>query len=285
MNNYKYIQYLKRILNSIFVKISPKKTRIYIVGKEKQYDTLKECIDEATKYMDSIVYVHDGIYDLYKEFGKRYFDNINKYSSNRSGMILKNGIHVIFSNNSKVIFHYKGDNEYVKTKFSPFNTGDFGFKLENANIECSNCRYCVHDEMHASLFQYKNKYISCNMKMDNSNNTDWNSYQCIGGGLGLNGEIFITNSKFNTVTKVNYPAVSWHNRGGKMPSRSKICISNCKFGERNTFRLNSYGKFKDMTTAILTHNIFGALVINEKTTKDSCKNTEIIEFDNEYITI
>lgn len=282
MKTYKYLLYLKRILNSIFIKIIPKKTRIYTVGKEKQYRSLKKCIDEATKYMGSIIYVHDGIYDLYEEFGSEYFDAINKYSSNRMGIILKNKIHIIFSNNSKVIFNYKGNNEYVKTKFSPFNAGDFGFTLENLNIECSNCRYCVHDEMHASLFSYENKYINCEMKMDNSNNTDWNSYQCIGGGLGLKGKIFVIDSKFSTITKIDYPAVSWHNRGGRMHSVSKISISNCKFGEKNTFRLNSYGKFKDITTATLSYNIFGAPVINSKTTNDSYKNTEIIEFNNKY---
>jgi hypothetical protein len=279
---HKIFHLFDRIMGVLVVLLRYKKSnRLYHVGKNQKYKTIKEGISEATKYLNSTVLVEDGIYDLFEEFGEDYFNKIDETYSNCTGIVLKNNVHVIFSNNSKVIFNYRGNNKYVKTKFSPFNAGDLGFTLENATIECSNSRYCVHDEMYGSLFPYKNKYINCYMYMDNSENVEWNTFQCIGGGLGIRGNILIANSKFYTKADNIYPAVSWHNRGGVIRTNCMITISNCEFMGKNTFRLNSYGKHSDTTHAILLRNKLGSKVINGKTTVDSTVNTKIIEIDND----
>lgn len=283
MNVKKYFEYAIRLTSSVTVKNPFKsKNNIFYVGKDKEYKTLKSGIEQATKYMNSVLCVSDGIYDLFEEFGAEYFAKLNKNSSNREGLLLKNRVHIIFSKDAKVIFNYKGENKYVKTKFSPFNTGDYGFILENVNIECSNCRYCVHDEMHSSLFSYYNNYINCRMVIDNTDNKAWKSAQCIGGGLGYKGNIVISNSCFYTKTPLYWSfghAVTYHNRVGLLPTNCKIVINNCNFEKNNTFKFYSCGKHKDISHAILYNNNFGyepGNVVDD----GKIKNTEIIQNGN-----
>ena len=40
-----------------------------------------------------------------------------------------------------------------------------------------------------------NKYIGCYMELDNSNNEAWEAPQCIGGGLGVNGDVLIASDE------------------------------------------------------------------------------------------
>jgi len=282
MNVKKYFKYATRFANSMSVKNPFKsKNNIFYVGKDEEYKTLKSGIEQATRYINSVLCVYDGVYDLYEEFGAEYFTKLNQNSSNREGLLLKNKVHIIFSKNAKVIFNYKGENEYVKTKFSPFNAGDYGFTLENVNIECSNCRYCMHDEMHSSLFSYDNIYINCRMVIDNTDNKVWKAGQCIGGGLGYKGNIIISNSCFYTKSPllISGHAVTYHNRVGRLPTNCKIVINNCNFEKNNTFIFYSCGKHKDISHAILYNNNFGyepENVINV----GRVKNTEIIQNEN-----
>ena len=159
--------------------------------------------------MDSVLYVDDGVYDLIEEFGSAWFEALTSLNT-MSGLVLKNRIHVVFSPNSKVISHYTGNNQYALSLYSPFNAGEYGFTIENLNLDCSRCRYAVHDERNGNTEQYKAHYINCKMKIDNSNNSAWTAKHCIGGGLGTNAEIVIENSLFESDDSSTRYGVYYH---------------------------------------------------------------------------
>ena len=197
------------------------KEKIYYCGSSREYKTLKGVIEEATKFMDSIVYVDAETFDLVEEFGEEYLDS---YSGTwMIGIFLKNRVHVIFANGSKVLFNYKGSNTKVHECFSPFNSGEYGFTLENAWIESTNCRYSVHDERGIASDPYHNKYIRCTMIHDSSG-CSWGAHQAIGGGLGQYGDVLIEDGYYKAVGNVDN--ISYHNTlfAEHSKAKSKVVI-------------------------------------------------------------
>lgn len=197
------------------------KEKIYYCGSSREYKTLKGVIEEATKFMDSIVYVDAETFDLVEEFGEEYLDS---YSGTwMIGIFLKNRVHVIFANGSKVLFNYKGSNTKVHECFSPFNSGEYGFTLENAWIESTNCRYSVHDERGVASDPYHNKYIRCTMIHDSSG-CSWGAHQAIGGGLGQYGDVLIEDGYYKAVGNVDN--ISYHNTlfAEDSKAKSKVVI-------------------------------------------------------------
>ncbi len=223
-------------------------SKIFYVGKNRDIKTLKKGIEVATSYNNSILYVDEGEYDLYQEFGEEFFNNYTKKSA--KGLVLKNNIHIIFSPKSKVIFEYAGDNEDVHKEFSPFNGSENGYTLENATIIAKNCRYCLHDERGGSLEFYKNYIRNCNFNLDNSNNPDWNNPQTIGGGLGDNGVVIIedciSNSWFTYHTNNNI---------GYKSSQSSLTIKN-NYIERGSIIITSVYEISTPTYVKICNNSF-----------------------------
>lgn len=176
------------------------KNTIY-VGANEEYTSLKEGIEKATETFDSTVIVRNGTYNLYNEFGgDDFFDNYDNNSS--VGIILKNRVKVIFENGAKVTFNYTGNNQIVTSRFSPFNSGVYGYELYNATVECTNCRYCLHDEQYSQMAKYISRIENCKFTITTSGASPY-SHFCIGMGLGHNGDINIKNNYCNTTILIH----------------------------------------------------------------------------------
>ena len=252
-----------------------------IKGGGGDYTSLLECVLEATKYMDSQIYVDGGEYDLISEFedyyGGDFFTNYSSASS--KGIILKNRVHIVFSTKAKVTCNYMGENNVVMQEFSPFNSGENGFTVENLNLSAYHCRYCVHDERGTSTDAYCNTYINCNMFLDNRNSS-WLPNQCIGGGLGVNGTIRILDSIFESEdTMVSAGIVSYHNSSASN-AQSTIEFVNCYCKGIGTFRLSWYGSSPLKTRAMVCGCSLGSAIINSSEAGATNNNTEIIEWNN-----
>lgn len=198
------------------------------VGASREFKTIRQAMTIANKIEDAVVHIDTGIYDLTQEFA----DVINgEMPYDSKGLILNNRVKVIGEGSGVVItFHYKGDNSRILTEFSPFNTGEYGGTLENIKIDCSNCRYCVHDERGYTRDYYHNIFKNCEFYIDNKENSAW-SYQevCIGGGLGLHGLIEINNCLFNNFSY-------YHENASEIDapnSNSKIIFTNNYFIKGN----------------------------------------------------
>lgn len=200
---------------------------VFYCGANRDIKTLKEGIEIATRYMDSVLYVDAGTYDLIEEFGDDYFANLNS-GSTMSGLQLKNRIKIWFSANSKVLCHYQGSNQYVKRLFSPFNSYQYGFELINLHLECSNVRYGIHDERNGSTEQMMSWYKDCYIELDNTNNAAWSNASCIGGGLSSNSSVHIEGCYFKPISNNGKTGVYWHNAndGNNTSFASYVVIQN-----------------------------------------------------------
>lgn len=244
------------------------------------FPTLKEGIEAGNSRFNSIVYVNSGTYDLVEEFGTEFLENMNE--SSPQGLYLNNNITVIFQPNSKITFNYTGNNDFVKTNFSPFNTNNtkYGFTLIGCNIEASNCRYCVHDEHTTNTEPYVNNYIDCDFKIDNTKNTVWGLHQCIGGGLGVSGIVKIENCIFNVLGATeNIYAVSYHNCALEN-AKSFITITGCLFEHHNGIGFTEYGVSTLVSKMIASNNAFKDETPFIEEIKGSTNNVKLIKFNN-----
>lgn len=215
------------------------------------YTTLKAGLEEAIKYKDCVVNVGAGTYDLTSEFSSE-IASMDSSSSELSGLQIGNGMTINFSSKALVTFNYTGNNTYVKSRFSPFNMvpGTKGFTLNNLNLECSNCRYAIHDESNANANPYHNKYIDCKITKDNSANASWVNPLVIGGGLGQNGHIDIERCYFKSETISSIASgkqVNYHN-ASPAGSKSKLFVEGCYFDGIYSVGMSYYGSSTEMTT-------------------------------------
>lgn len=219
--------YTKETLNILDTVVDA--NHIFYCGAGRELATLKAGVEKATQYMGATLYVDAGTYDLVTEFGSSWFESLTE-TSYQCGLQLKNRVHIIFSPNSKVVSHYTGDNEYAQKLYSPFNAGEYGFTIENLTLECSRCRYGIHDERNGATEEYKARYINCNVSIDNSENDYFNSHHPLGGGLGTNAEIIIE----NCVWASDQPSVRWgvsyHTANTQdQNKKTKVVVKDCYF--------------------------------------------------------
>lgn len=243
------------------------------------FTKLIDAIDEAEKYMDSVVYVGDGEWNIIDELGSDY---LNSVSFTQRGIVLKNRINLVFSSKSKVICDYSGDNTTIKNWLSPFNAGKHGFTLENLNIYSHNVRYSMHDERDSDGDFYINRYINCHF----FNHDEKGGFrQCIGGGLGKNGYIVIENCIFENPKASNNSLVSYHNTAnvGGGSAKSNIEVSNCYVKGTGTLRFSWYGTSTDTTIVKATGNNLGSAIQFVAETSDGTspnENVELYEWNN-----
>lgn len=248
--------------------------KIFRCGPGQEYTTLRLAVSSAIQVKNATVVVYPDTYDLSVEF-KDVLD-----SKNGTGIKLDNGVHIIFMAGSYVKANLELDS-WSLTNFEPFKAvGDF--TLEGLNIECTNTRYCVHDEHSDTEQTYINKYINCNMIYHPKGQKTY--VQCIGGGLGRNGYIDIVGGKYTTVIDDvnNDIPISYHNNGTYNNAYSVINISNVYLANKGYIRFGNYGPSTLKTNVNINNSSFGANIQHINETPDSINdNFEIIEFNNE----
>lgn len=214
------------------------------------FETLKQGLEFVERYENAIVDVMPGTYDLITEFGNDYFSSMSSSSSEMSGLKIGRGITVNFMPGSKVKCDYTGDNEYARSRFSPFNfSGGKGYTLIGLDLECSNVRYAIHDEANNSDVPYRNQYIDCRIIKDNSENTDWRNPLVIGGGLGVHGHVDIVRCYFKGIEISGIPSgksVNYHNASSEN-AKSILYVEGCYFDSPYTVGLSYYGSSQEIT--------------------------------------
>ena len=268
--------------NTFATEYIPKKLKVpkvYHVEKDGSgdFDNLIEAITEAEKYMDSTVYVGPGTWDVVEEMGDA-FENISQ--ANR-GIYLKNRIHLIFASDSEWVCNYTGTTASVIAWACIFNSGVYGFTLENATLKGSNIRYLVHDERDSDADSYINKYVNCRFELDNSESTA-TTHQCIGGGLGLCGYIEIDGCYFKSVIDTPKNVIFYHNsaaaNGG---AKSHICVKNCYAYGLGRFGFHWYGNSQLITEVEVSGCSYGAaLHIGPETQTAPYENVHVTEWNN-----
>lgn len=268
----------------------------YYVEKDGSGDftNLAKAIESAEQFMDSVVYVGAGTWNILDELGSEYVQSV---SSSKRGIVLKNRVHVIFSSEALVTCIYEGINGEINPDtvswLSAFNAGEYGFTLENCRIQSRNVRYAVHDEMGlTNSTPYHNRYINCQMSHSNQkydpDQTTHGYGQCIGGGLGTDGYIEISGCVFENPYQYSADSqgrkvlVSYHTQNSSAPSRSQIEITGCYFKDAGTCRGTYINTNTDVTTMLVNNNSFGKEpFIGAETSGATVENIEMIAWNNE----
>lgn len=260
---------------------NPNIQQVFHCGANRAITRLTDAIKIAERYMDSILYVDAGEYDLIAEFGDSYFTNFTgdgSYLDGAWGIVLKNRIHIIFAENAKVVCHYTGNNQAVGTYFSAFNAGRYGFTLENANIDTSGIRYAIHDDRgNADEEGYSNKYIRCRVKHNKIGTQISGMDQAIGGGFGNNGDILIDGCWFEAVGYTQ--PVTYHNSAnGGMGYKAHCTIKDSYFV--GGLRFNDTGASTEITDIYVCGNSFSRGIDHGKTTPDAADNVVVYAWNN-----
>ena len=235
-----------------------KSQRVFHVEKNGSGDfaSLVEAINTACQYMDSVVYIGAGEWDIIDEFGAAYMSAVSSDNSTW-GLWLKNRIHLIGTAKTVIkAVNATGSTNFdnIKEYFSVFNAGEKGFTLENINIEDENIRYSVHDDRgYSGSEPYTNKYIRCSMIHKNGKYSD-----CIGAGLGVNQTVEIRGCYFEGDlgrTRLVY----WHgnNDSSVTDALGKLTVCDNYFAQDGTFNLTRYGQSDTDTIAYVSNNSFG----------------------------
>ena len=194
--------------------------KVFYVGagrsEPNSFSTLKACCDYILDHdiKNSIVHVDPETFNLVNEFGETYLDGIsNNYPT---GLFIGNNTHFVFREGARVVFKYTGTNPKVADYFSCFNIyGDF--ILENADIEVTNARYCVHEDIrtigplgYSIPETFSGKYINCRMKHNANTIGEYEALSCIGASAHPNGITIIDGGYFNSLSSYIYD-ILYHN--------------------------------------------------------------------------
>ena len=260
--------------------------RRLIVAKDGtgDYDKLKDAIEDAVTTYGTTVIVKPGQYDLVDEYGETYLDNL---SGGDFGLMLMNGVELLFAPNAYVTFDYDGQNSWIIENFSPFNTGNnLGFTIDGMNCTARNCRYIVHDDPRPGTKENysKNVYRNCYMEMYPSTDyPSWINHQIIGGGLGDATEIIIENCIFidHFSGASYYSAVSYHNStSGSEHYESRITIKDNWFADGNRIVFEGYGEATEKTKVIITNNCMENAETDISYNGSTADNMTIMKWNN-----
>lgn len=240
------------------------------------FDNLVKAVQTVCEEMDAELFIGPGTWDICSEFGSTYMDNVSSDSSTW-GLILKNRVHLVGSSDSVITAKYTGSHADTTEYFSAFNAGEYGFTMENLNIETDNIRYSVHDDRGTGGYEgYVNRYIDCTMKHTNGMYSD-----CIGGGLGRNGLIEIINCYFEgdeTDTRLVY--YHGNNYGGQTDAQCKLIVKGNYFAGLGTFGLTKYGDSTKVSTAYVSDNSVGSALFVNSGSYAPQDNMRMIEWNN-----
>lgn len=204
------------------------RTKITIgASANADYSDLKTGLDYAFSKENCDVYIEDGIYDLSSSIGT-----------------IGQGIHIgknnkyYFSSNSKVICNYTGNDTTIQDENSIFASfqGYGDFEIYNLTAEASNIRYIIHDD-NGGTSEKPNRHIfnGCNLKLDNTNHPNKDTYyHCIGGGLGVDSYIELNSCIMNSVYVPSGKAdAQYHGNTGNNETaqggKSNLIVKNCYF--------------------------------------------------------
>lgn len=204
----------------------PDNITLTVGSANSDFTTLKSVTEyiKNNSIIGAKVIVAPGIYNLVDEFTQEYLDSIVSDTNKGFGLMVGNDTHFIFNEGAKIVFDYSGQNADCAEYFSAFNL--YGsVTLENANIEMSNGRYCVHEDLPTVIDSvpesYTAKYINCNMKHNGNTIGEYTGTVCIGAGTNKNSFSYILGGTYQCTDSFPY-AISYHNYSGNEPSKLTI---------------------------------------------------------------
>lgn len=197
---------------------------------DTDYPTLISLFNRAKTIGNCTVVItkdHNLVDEYTQAFFQNYTANVNNY-----GLPIGFGNTYIFQNHAKIICHLQPQWKDANYWFSPLYAWDSDFTVKNLHIQCSNCRYAVHEDPYPSGLtnNYNHAYIDSIIKFDNTNNgSDRVLMQAFGCGISPDCSLVIRGAILDCnaptlgstigVHSTNYPETG-------TTSRSNVTITN-----------------------------------------------------------
>lgn len=263
------------------------KDRVVECGEGKEFTRLRDAIECGVNLGCKVV-VYNGLYDLVKEFSEEI-----ARQGEHVGIELGNSVEITFLAGSYVKANFPNDNEWATYNFEPlFSFGRLpnnDFIINGLNIECTNTRYCVHDENNGWGVQH-HVYRDCIMKYTNTRTRGTMYSQCIGGGMGWRGYIEIDGGEYTSVPNIalgGYSSaeesqipISYHN-GGTDSCDGRIVIKDVYLADKGHFRFGDYGPSTILSKVLVSGCSMGAEIEHRfENYQSTVTNFEITEWNN-----
>lgn len=175
-----------------------------VIGAGEQFTTIKDGFAYAVAHGLSVI-IKAGVYNLVAE------------GINGNGYILPKKV---IGYGAKLICDLPSENWAL----SPLNvdTNGTGTEVYGLEVECSNCRYCIHDEMgYMTADHYHNVFKDLKLTHKSEGSSVLIAPQCIGGGLGQNGYVEIENCVCESHEPSNRD-IAYHSMSKKVDSEYVI---------------------------------------------------------------
>lgn len=262
---------------------------ITVGGSNADFSTILDAALYAKAHPNSELHiiVNGGTYDIISEFTNKYGnDYFSSMTEGEYGIPIGFGETWEFAPSAKLVCNYTGNNDNVIKSFCVFffEQGDakYDCKMVGLNVNATNIKYIIHDEMVTCLTPYTHEYYNCqlviNQNVISQFTTQFFSTSVIGGGLGRCGNIIIDGCYFESNPEISGVAgiASYHNTGHEN-AQSFIKVANCYFNGDKTFAV---GTIPDPTATyntklIVCGNSLGQAIIGRNT-----PTMQLLDFNN-----
>ena len=214
-----------------------------------------------------------------------YLKNGEHVITSRSGlgMTIGKGVRIIGESGAKIKDHSATGLQYYAT----FYCGKGDYEINNVIFDCKNIRYCIHDDPSSSDAPTPAHHVfkNCIMTLDNSENSNWNSGTCIGGGLGHHTIVEIENCWFNGIPQTGTTikcGVTYHNNAAS-GAKSMITIKDSYMeGELGTVQFGWYGESTEQTLCMVSNCSFGQApsIGPENASAYNIENMKMLQWNN-----
>ena len=240
-----------------------------------------EGVMEAYNTGKSKVVVYAGTYDVMQEyeahFGSDCWENYTtNYNPANMGIygrgIWLDNIEITFMPGAKVIAHYTGNNDNVKTYFSPFAVGSNAV-ISGLVVDSTELRYSVHPDFHPEEYE---RIIFRDCDFHHLRGTDWN--EAIGCGFGVHSYWTFENCIFRS--DGNYRVFRIHNVN-ESGAQSLAIVKNCYIYGQGYMEFQNHGPSEAMSTVEVSGCSWISPARIGNTAGATVTNMQLIAWNNE----
>lgn len=226
---------------------------IYYVGSTREYKSLtKLFLELENNYAKKIIYVDEGVYDMFKEYKEAGIpsppDDVSSPDYFTYNAFLPPNTALIGVGNVRLEFNPSADEiTYGESRtWSPLNVLGECY-IENLEIFCKNGRYCIHDDSHnkyqGSTHYYKNVRSIYEYSDLDSQGRRLGFNNTIGNGIAQGTRFVFEDCLFEFRGSNKNSAFYTHESGTEPGANPSLTFKNCTFlggdGNPRTVRLQN----------------------------------------------
>ena len=264
---------------------------VIVVGSGGTHYSFSAAILDAYAMGDCDVYVNKGTYDVKAEmealFGSDFWTNFTEQTQWSYGLPWGNGMRIIGSPGARI----KADLSQVANTdawayFSVlmnYNTQAHDQKINEVyglTFDCTCIRYCIHLDQGAVEMDDTYTIDTCDLYLDNSDNTTKTFAYCVGMGASINTIYNIRNCHVHGVPPANPRDTAWiyfHHTNASDPHDMAVFENNYLEG-LGTIRVDAYGESTNECLVQICGNSVGSALYLPASPQS---NLKVLAWNNE----